>query len=466
MVLDEGLHMQASGKRRNPAIRLDVLHTLPAPPTTFLPHMRRLLPLVVLACVTGCRCSPATPSAVTVRVKNGTRAPIFVDETRGLLGVAVQREVNGEWFSFDEAPCACLTCEHACESACTCPDAGVPTIRRIGPGEAFERSWSGVVQVSDVTTCGLGASCLSPENAPLNEPFHAHLCWSSSVKGFEPGDGGLGAGVIPQVGLECADATFHPQDGVVEVSPPRGADCASSADCKGQGELCLSGSCTTGCPANDAPSLGDNWSLLVASPDDRGFFTVQPRGTQTQYSGTGTLTSFVYVGTSMKLELSRTGTIGEVLTGSLSVLMPPGHGAPLTAGTKVTVLVVDGGSSKNPSNRAVTVRDATSGALLFAADMAQLGPVLSAADLAPFGVANADAPTACRLDDCGRLLLFSTTFSAPGGAQTSVDPGKETSLVTSAGTYAFLNVSNGAYTSTRCTLDDVRPWALWRAKAP
>jgi hypothetical protein len=429
--------------------------------------MRPLLPLIVLALASAvassCRCSPPNPKAVTVRVRNSTKAPILVDETTGTLGVEIQRQVNQDWFGFDEHPCACQVCATACDATCQCPDAGVDgVLRRIEAGGEAERTWDGVVQNADTQSCGAPVTCLSPENAPLNEVFRAHLCWAPVGAHFEADDAGMGPGLLPSLGRQCTDQEFRPQDGVVEVGPPKGADCKTTADCKGADELCFGGSCTAGCPGNDYPELGNNWSLLVTKGNDRGFFTSTPRGAATAFTGTGTLASVVFNGSTMQLDLTRTGSAGESLTAQLSVVLPPGFGAPLMAGTKVQVLFVDASTDDNPTNHALTLRDPTSGALLFAADVAQLGHVLTDADLAPFTVTSADAPVSCRMEVCGRLLFFVTHFAA-GTPSVDLEPGKTGTLTTPSGTYTVFPVTNGAFQgTTKCAVSDARPYAVWR----
>ncbi len=429
--------------------------------------MRLLVPIVALAVAgAGCRCSPPNPKAVTVRVKNSTKTPIYVDDTTGTLGVEVRREVNGEWFGFDEHPCACQTCAHVCEPSCAC-DAGVDgVIRRVASGATLERTWDGVVQVSDTGGCAGAPSCVSPENAPLNEVFRAHLCWASSLSHFEADDAGVGPGLLPTAGLQCTDQEFRPQDGVVEVSPPRGADCTTTADCKGPDELCFDGACTAGCPGNDYPEIGTSWSLTVSKGTDNGFFTSQPRGEATQYTGTGTISSATFSGQSLQLTFSRIGSAGETLKASLSVLFPQGTGAPLTAGTKVSVLYVDASTADNPNDHALTLRDATTGALLLAADVAQLGRVLTDAELAPFSLSTADAPVSCRMEACGRFLYFVARFSTPSGP-VELEPGKLTTLNTPSGTYTFFSVTNGAFAGhSKCAITDIRPYAIWRNASP
>jgi hypothetical protein len=324
-----------------------------------------------------------------------------------------------------------------------------------------------VVAASDAVTCrGAVAPCLSLENPPLDEVLTARLCFADQVPGLSLLDGGRGHGELPAAGRTCVARTFRPLEEVVEIGPDRGADCRASDECIGRDELCLSGSCTAGCPANDVPQLGASWSLRVASADDRGFFTFSPRGAFTQLAGTGTLASVVFQGATMVLQLRRVGQANEPLTAALAVGLPPPHGVPLVPGTGVSVLVVDGSTRESPTNRAVVVRDSTTGAVLFAADMAQGGPLLRPADVAPFSVGSTEVALACRLDDCGRWLHFSAIFTSPAGAVV-VEPGKAVSISGPLGTHRFLAVANGRYSgSTACSQTDLRPWALWREAGP
>ncbi len=431
--------------------------------------MRHLAPILLLLLAPACRCTPATAQVVTFRVKNVSRDPIFVNDTGGRLGLSVQRETSGAWSTLSEDTCACLTCESVCDVSCAC-DGGAtePLVRRLEPGQSSERPWAGVARVDDVINCpGTGVeSCLTAQNAPVNEPFKLKLCYATRVPGFVAGDGGVGPGDFPSGSAFCLDKTFEPQELTVEIGPPVGAACTTTADCQGQDELCFDGACTSGCPANDAPTLGANWSLLVASPDDRGFFTTAPRGAATTYSGAGTLSSVVFQGSSMVLQLKRPGASGETLSGSVSIGLPPGLGAPLVEGTKVAVLVVDASTSDNPSNRAVVVREAATGALLFAADTAQAGPVLSAADVSPFTVAAADRPRGCSIEGCGKLLLFDLQVTAPWGSL-AVPPGQTRDFSGPQGTWRVLSVANlHAAASAHCTFADLRPWAAWRQTGP
>ena len=133
----------------------------------------RLIFTVVLTVLgvtgSGCRCSPATPTSVTIRVKNASRDPIYLNDTDRRLGVQVMRTVGGTQYAFDEHPCECKTCDQACSNNCfTCADGGVSFIARLSAGESASRTWDGVVQVASYAC---GASCLSAENAPLDETF-------------------------------------------------------------------------------------------------------------------------------------------------------------------------------------------------------------------------------------------------------------------------------------------------------
>lgn len=420
--------------------------------------------LLLAVAVTGCRCSPPTPQPVTLRVINTTRSPIYVDGS-GTLGLKIQRDVGGQLFAFDDLACECRFCTNACSASCSCPDAGVPKVRRIDPGSTVERTWDGVVQTTGYSNCGTD-SCLDQVNAPLNEPFTLELCFNvQRPQGVRFDDAGVGEGVIPVLASTCTTRQFAPQDLVVEIGPTRGSACTTTADCKGAGELCFDNACTTGCPANEFPQLGSEWVLLVASIDNMGFFEQSARGaTGKQFAGTGTLTSAVYQSNSLLLGFSKPGAVpGEVLTGRAQVKLPVGVGVPLATGGLVKVLVTDDGA--DVPSRAISIRDAVSNELLFAADMAQSGPGLAGAELVPFTIANGPIAAGCTVDACGRKLFFPLIF-AGGGASIELLPGQEGDLTVSSARYHFLNVSSGRYESTTCEIDDQRPWLFWKVTTP
>jgi hypothetical protein len=410
--------------------------------------------------LTACRCSPPNPVPITLRVVNGSKDPIYVNAAS--LGLTVRRDLGGQFFAFDDQACDCGSCAKAYDSSCVCPDAGVGRVLRVSAEGSAERTWNGVVQVTGSSPWTGDGTCFEPENAPVNEPFSLQLCFAAQKpSGVQFDDAGVGLGQVPGTSRTCVTKQFMIEDGVVEIGPARGATCLSSADCKGADELCFDGACTSGCPANDYPELGSNWSLIVASLDNMGFFTRSPRAVGNQYSGTGTITAVVYVGTSLQVAVTRPGLPNEQLTGKFTVQLPPMTGAPLQVGAVVQVLVVDDGK-KNPS-RAIVVRDPATNTVLFAADMAQDGALLNDADLAPLRTENSQTPNGCRQGGCGRLLFYSRQFTS-GAAAVSVEPGQKASLTLASGTYSFLSVSNGAYPTTNCDVASIRPWVLWRER--
>lgn len=462
-MIDVAFLMQALGAAGNHFDQLQALRTTNRPPTTFTPYMRTFSVILALLIVSGCRCSPPTPQPVTLRVVNSTKSAIYVDATK--LGLTVQRDVGGTLFGFDDQACECRFCSNACGGSCACPDAGVPMVRRIEPGSTAERTWTGVVNVAGFSNCGTD-SCLDQLNAPLNEPFTLELCFNAQKPtGVRFDDAGVGEGSIVQLSTSCTTRQFAPQDLQVEISPARGSACTTTADCKGKDELCFDGACTTGCPANDFPQLGSDWVLLVASPDNMGFFEQGARGSVgKQFTGTGTLTSAVYQSSSLLLSFSRPGPVpGELLTGRAQIKLPSGVGVPITTGGQVKVLLTDDGA--DVPSRALTLRDATTNELLFAADMAQGGRGLTATEIAPISISDGTTAAGCTQDACGRKLFFPMTFST-GTGSVELLPGAQGELPTTLGRHHFLNVSSGAYASTTCTVSDQRPALMWKVTTP
>lgn len=418
-------------------------------------------PALLVLSVSGCRCSPATPQPVTLRVVNTTRLPIYVDGTQGRLGLGLQREVNGMQFPFDDLACPCRYCTNACDTTCTCPDAGPERVLRLEAGATAERTWDGVVQLSGFSNCGTDG-CLDQQNAPLNESFTLELCFSGQrPTGVNFDDAGVGLGPLPKVTTNCTTRQFAPQDLEVEIGPPRGSACTNQSECKGEGELCLDGACTTGCPANEFPVVGAEWILTVATPDNMGFFEMSARPEGNQYAGTGTLTSAVYQSSTLLLSFSRPGPMpGELLTGRIQIKLPTGIGAPLMSGRQVTAVLVDDGDTQTPS-RAFVLKDAATGDLLFAADMGQGGRLLLPSDLGPFSVEDGQEAIGCSQDACGRLLYFTLRFKA-GTQSIDLKPGEQGELSVGSSQWKFLNVSSGAYGSTSCPVKDLRPWVFWK----
>ena len=416
---------------------------------------------ILLMSIAGCRCSPPTPQAVTLRIVNTSRAPIYVDATAGHLGLTLKRDVNGMPYSFDDLACECRFCSNACATSCSCPDAGADSVLRIQPGAKAERTWDGVVQVAGFSNCSTDG-CLDQQNAPVNEPFTLELCFSpQKPTGVVFTDAGVGSGTLPKVTTSCTTRQFAPQDLEVEIGPARGAACMSTTECKGMGELCLDGACTTGCPANDFPAVGAEWILTVASPDNMGFFEQTARPIGSQFSGTGTLTSASYSANTLSLGFSRPGPApGELLTGFVQIKFPVGTGAPLMSGRQVTATLLDDGNTSTPS-RAFVLKDAVTSDLLLAVDMGQGGRLLQRADLGPFTIDDGQVAIGCTTTACGRLVFFPLRFST-GGRSIELAPGAQDQLTIGSARWNFLNVSSGAYERTTCPVKDLRPFAFWK----
>lgn len=425
----------------------------------------QVLAVGLLTGFVGCRCTPATPQPVTLRIVNGGEDALYVDGTGGVLGLTVQREVGGEWHDFDDLACECRTCTRVCDASCSCPAVGPALVRRVLPGESAERTWDGVVRTSGVASCGDGA-CLDLENAPWDERFTVELCFTrQKPTGASFDDGGVALGSLRALAQDCVTKGFAPEDGLVEIGPVRGAACESDRQCPGADELCLGGSCTSGCPGNDFPEVGSAWNLLIPSPDNRGFFTRTPRGAGSILTGQGTLTSFIYAGTGLELHLSRVDPqSGERLTGVLMLTLPPGTGAPLETGAYVSVLVAEDGRKPQPG-RGVVLRDGATRAVLFAADMAYQAPVLQPIDLQPLTVGRGEGAVGCRKDACGKFLYDTTTF-AGGGRTLELRPGQTGDLTLPEGLYRFVDVTSGAWPTTDCDVSSMHPWLGWRQALP
>lgn len=423
--------------------------------------MRVSLLTILLLSISGCRCTPPNPQPVTLRIVNTSRAPIYVDSTGGKLGLSVMREVNGSPFAFDDLACECRFCSNACNTACSCPDAGTGQVLRIEAGAKAERTWDGVVQVAGFSNCST-EGCLDQQNAPLNEQFTLELCFSpQKPSGVVFTDAGVGSGQVPRVTTTCTTRQFAPQDLEVEIGPARGAACMSTSECKGMGELCLDGACTTGCPANDFPAVGAEWILTVASPTNMGFFERTARPVGSQLSGTGTLTSASYQASTLTLGFSRPGPApGELLTGFVQIKFPVGTGAPLTSGRQVIATLLDDGDTSTPS-RAFLMKDAVTGEILLAADMAQGGRLLQRTDLAPFVVDDGLVAIGCTQTACGRLVFFPLRFTT-GGTSIELAPGAQDQLSIGNARWNFLNISSGAYERTTCPVKDLRPFVFWK----
>ncbi|MFL5320218.1 MAG: hypothetical protein ACJ790_11225 [Myxococcaceae bacterium] len=424
--------------------------------------MRALVPFLILCAVAeGCRCGPDTATAVTIRIKNSGRSPMFVDSTDGRLGVEIQRRVSGDWFSFIEQPaCGCQACDQVCNGVCACAPLA-STVTKLAPNSATERTWGGVVQVEGTGSCGVlaGPSCVRPENAPVDETFRAKLCYAlsvprapSNIDAGEPFPGNL-----PDAGIVCSTKEFAIRDGLVELGVAKGAPCTQQSDCTNPDELCLDGECTTACPANDVPQLGAGWQVAVEMGDDT-LFTQNVGTGVTTYTATGAVSNVSYSNGIMDLRLKSGGLNAEVF-----VTTPATYQVAFTANETVTVTVVDRSSKDNPGQRGAVIRD-SAGNLLLAADVGQSGLALTAADTAPFSVdVEAGEVLGCASTDCGKELQLKTIFN--GGPQpVSVSSGEALPVVVGNQAYKLVNAANFKFGSSVCAQTRLTPYVIMNTR--
>lgn len=417
--------------------------------------------LALFASAAGCTCAPATPSPVRIVVRNRGEVPLHVDATDGRLGVELQRSTLNGWVPFVEAPaCECQSCELVC-GGCDCLGAAkMPLVMKLEAGAEFERSWSGVVQVEGSASCGLlqGPACLYGENAPPGERFRARFCYAENVPALRNVDAGVPLlGVLPAEGITCVEKDFRPEDGDLVLEPVTGAACKVHADCKEEGELCLGGTCSTGCPANGFPVLGATWRLAVDEPEDQGFFATTQDAEGITWEGVGTVGAVRYDSGILQLSLLRPGPAGGTLPGRVRVALPTGYAVPFTLGETVAVWVRDLTPTVGGSQRGIVIRDAD-GRLLLAADAAEGKPVLAAAQTAPFKVEVDGEVLGCTPTDCGRELQQATRFAAVDGG--TLAPGASPRVDVNGRGFVFVNVANARYERTTCRLGRFAPYAV------
>jgi hypothetical protein len=430
--------------------------------------IRGLIGLLLASCVlTGCTCAGGAPTEVVVRVKNSSREPLYVDDTEGQAGLAVMAEVDGEWTALrDSLACECQSCDQVCGGCTSEAGAPAPRVRRIDPGSSAEWIWSGALEVPSTRACTSSfmdpLPCSDEVIPALDQTLRAQLCYSLSAPGvLFPGDGGTtatGSLEAPQ----CLVREFQPEDGVVELSPERGAGCTQHAQCTLAGSLCFGGGCTTGCPKHDFPELGAAWQLAVQEPDDQGFFGAAT-GTAARkvYKGSGRISAVLHQNGVTTLRFSRAGAGAEVLTGAVYLTLPSGYGAPLTQGTEVAVTLIDASSTENRGQRALTLHQ-PDGGLLLAADAAQGARLLTSAETAPFGVASGEAALGCTMDDCGKRLFYATRITPTGKDAVELAPGKAATASVNGVAYQLLAVGNQAWAVSRCSPKSFAPYALYR----
>jgi hypothetical protein len=422
--------------------------------------------LLLCLAVTGCQCGSDMATPVTLRIRNDTSQAVFVDASHGTLGLRIQREVSGQWFSFVEKPfCPCLTCENVCDG-CNCEPEPTPTVQKIPAGVTLEREWSGVVQVDKTASCrsasGEVQGCLDEDIPPLDETFRLEFCYAAAVPGLGPTDGGTPVpGSIPVDTRTCLNQEFTAGDGLVEVRPLPPPPCERDSECIAPA-LCLEGICNTTCTAHGFPAVGGSWQVRVLEPEEQGvpgFFSRSAGGGGRQvFTGSGTLTSVRYSNGTMTLQLARAAAPSGEYKASIVLALPPEAAAPLQVGEQLTVRVVDASTSSIRDNRALTLRGA-GGVLLLAADPGLLGAVLPAEDTAPFTVVSLPRAVGCEDTACGKRAFQRTEFRA-GTLAVALDPGEGEQVVAASNTWYVLNVSNSAYRSTSCSLKSLMPYAL------
>jgi hypothetical protein len=434
-------------------------------------------PIHVLSlCLTlsGCQCGTEMPTPVTLRLRNDTSQAIFVDATLGRQGLTVQRQDKGAWIAFtEELGCECDSCDRHCDSDCTCPAVApqAPLVLKVLPGATVERVWKGFVHTQRTSNaCGLFedvGTCLEEQVPPLDEPFRLQLCYALAVPGLGPTDGSAPvSGVFPVESQICVPQQFLIADGEAEVRPMPPAPCTQDSECT-QPALCLEGVCTTTCPANTFPAVGGAWQVRVLDPEEQGvpgFFSRSTgAGGRRILTGSGQLTSVRYSNGTMTLQLSRPATPAGEYKASLSLAVPSEASVALNVGEPLTVRVVDASTSPLPENRALTLRDG-SGALLLAADPAQLGAVLATEDTTPFTVVSLPGAVGCADTSCGKRAFQRTEFQA-GTLAVALKPGESKEMVAASATWLVLNLSNSFYRSTSCQLKSQLPYVILNRRA-
>jgi hypothetical protein len=426
---------------------------------------------VFLLClaVTGCQCGTEAPTPVTLRLRNDTSQAIFVDASAGRQGLSLQRQEGNAWVSFAETlGCECQSCDRHCDSDCLCPAEAPqqPLVLKVLPGTTVERTWGGVVHSSrDTSGCEIfsgSTTCLYEEVPPLDEPFRLQLCYAVAVPGLGPTNGSAPVpGVFPVESQICVQQEFLVADGQAEIRPQPPAPCTQDSECAVPA-LCLEGVCTTTCPANTFPPVGGAWQVRVLEPEEQGvsgFFSRSTgAGGRRILTGTGTLTSVRYSNGTMTLQLSRPAAPSGEYKASLAISVPPEVAVALNVGESLAVRVVDASTSSIPENRAVTIRDAT-GALLLAADPAQLGAILPSEDTQPFTVVSLQGSVGCEDTSCGKRAFQRTEFRA-GTSAVALKPGESKEMVAASATWLVLNLSNSTYRSTSCTLKSQLPYVV------
>jgi hypothetical protein len=329
---------------------------------------------------------------------------------------------------------------------------------------SVERVWAGTEQIAGLANCASTAlnepTCWTAHIPAINETLNLRLCYSPSAPGIGPVDAGVPvSGSLPPGNLLCVDKQFRVEDGTVEVGPLAGTTCRTTSDCHNPGELCFNGQCSAACPANSIPAVGGSWLVNVPTPDDQGLLTqsTDAQGHQV-LSGQGTLSSVRYSNGTMTMTLSaQVG--GNTVVSTIYVTLPSAYAVPLNVGQIVVVRILDGSSSTNVGNRAITLRDQNNN-LLLAADAAQLGAILAAPDTAPFAVGKTQNLVACDEVNCGKVLHFTTVFDG-GSVPVELQGGQAQTTLAGGRSYQMLNIADDVYSSgSSCALQNLMPYAI------
>ena len=436
--------------------------------------MKPIHVLLLCLALSGCQCGTDVPTPVTLRLRNDTSQAIFVDASAGLQGLTVQRQDKGTWTPFPEKlGCECQSCDRRCDSDCQCPAVApqAPLVLKVQPGATVERVWGGFVHTQrTASACGLfeeSGTCFEPVVPPLDEALRVQLCYALAVPGLGPTDGSAPVpGVFPVESQICVPQEFLIADGEAEVRPMPPAPCTQDSECTAPA-LCLEGVCSATCPASTFPPVGGAWQVRVLEPEEQGvpgfFARSTGAGGRRILNGSGRLTSVRYSNGSMTLQLSRPAESLGDYRAILSLSVPQEAAVALTVGEMLAVRVVDASTSSIRENRALTLRDG-SGALLMAADPAQLGAVLASEDTAPFTVASLPGAVGCEDTPCGKRAFQLTEFRA-GTFAVALEPGKSKELVAAGATWWVLNLSNSAYRSTSCPLKSQLPYIVLNRRA-
>ncbi len=421
-----------------------------------------LAAMAVSSSCASCLDQPAQP--VVLRVVNKLAWPIYVQDEFDQAGVTVMRDASGGWTEAHEwATCACEECSEVC-TGCTCPEVE-GWARRIPAGGTVERTWTGEYRAEDKIRCYGGGyePCLGKRKAAQAGTFRLKLCWATTLPNA-PDLERFRATFPNENRLTCVIKSFElPASGPVEIETDAPPGCATKDDCKG-GEACLSGQCSSTCLPHSVPALTGEWGLEIGTPDDAGFFMVQPLWNGAlRYSGTGKVTNVRYNAGTTNLTVTRVAN-GLDYTVSLYYLLPGRRALPLLVGDSVTLTYVDYLSGARKRARGLRIEVEGKAALI--ADNGFWGPVLPPDLLAPFAVDPSGEVFACEVGDCGRRN-FARSRLGYAGTSALVEAGKAVEVTVGDDTWEYVSVANYTDEVSDCGVSPMTPFALiWQRPTP